>query len=166
MGDFRTLTTWQRAHTLALLIYRVTSDLPASERFGLVSQLRRSAVSVAANLAEGSGRGSDAELTRFAGIALGSLHELEAELRILRDLGLGERQAVDAAIHQALELGRMIGALRRCLLAGVPRKKEAGLPPRGPGPLTDQRPVSSDERPAATAPAPRTTAPAPGSPRS
>jgi four helix bundle protein len=123
MGNYRTLRAWHRAHALALRIYRLTQSLPAAEQYGLTSQLRRAAVSVPANIAEGSGRGSDAELTRFAGIALGSLHELEAELRIMRDLGLGDPQAAADALQEAGELGRMLGALRRRLGSGRPVKR-------------------------------------------
>ena len=87
MQDFRKLDVWQRAHELTLAIYRATRRFPAEERYGLTGQLRRSSVSVAANIAEGCGRQSNADLTRFLHIAMGSASELECELLIADDLG-------------------------------------------------------------------------------
>jgi four helix bundle protein len=86
MGDFRKLKVWEKAHELALEIYRVTAAFPPEERFGLTSQLRLSAASVPTNLAEGSGRNSQKELARFCRISLGSANELESQLILARDL--------------------------------------------------------------------------------
>jgi four helix bundle protein len=77
---------WQRAHDLVLAIYASTRDWPVEERYGLTIQARRAAVSVSANLAEGSARLGGRELRRFADISLGSLSELSCLLRIARDL--------------------------------------------------------------------------------
>jgi four helix bundle protein len=77
MGDFRKLEVWQKSQQLVTSIYRLTSSFPAAERYGLSAQMRRAAVSVSANLAEGCGRMGDAELRRFVRISLGSLSELE-----------------------------------------------------------------------------------------
>src|SRR5688572_27997800 len=77
MGDYRRLQVWQRAHQLVLSIYLVTRTFPRDECFGLVAQMRRAAVSIPANLAEGCGRDTDPEIVRYARIALGSASELE-----------------------------------------------------------------------------------------
>ena len=87
MKDFRSLTVWQKAHQCALGVYRVTSPFPASERFNVTSQLRRSAVSVPSNIAEGCGRRTDADVARFMQIAMGSASEMEDQLLLARDLG-------------------------------------------------------------------------------
>jgi four helix bundle protein len=87
MGDFKKLEVWRRAQNLAGTIYQLTNRFPTTERYGLSSQMRRAAVSVTANLAEGCGRQGDTELRRFVRISLGSLSELECELLLAADLG-------------------------------------------------------------------------------
>ncbi len=79
------------AHATALDVYRLTQSFPTAERYGLVSQLRRSAISIVANIAEGCGRASQRDIARFIRIALGSSNELEAQLLISRDLGYVEK---------------------------------------------------------------------------
>ena len=87
MGDFRQLTVWKRAHGLALEVHRSTGSFPAAERYGLAAQMRRAAVSVVSNIAEGCGRQNDRELAYFLRIARGSVRELECQLLLSRDLG-------------------------------------------------------------------------------
>lgn len=87
MQRFTDLKVWRRGHSLVLGIYRATATFPAEERFGLVSQLRRAAVSVPANIAEGSQRDSPADYARFLNIAQGSLAEVQYLLLFARDLG-------------------------------------------------------------------------------
>jgi four helix bundle protein len=87
MKKFQDLTVWQKAHELTLSVYEATKSFPREELFGLTSQMRRAAVSVPANLAEGHGRFGDTEFHRFCTIALGSLCELEYYLILSRDLG-------------------------------------------------------------------------------
>ena len=87
MGDYRKLHVWERSHRLTLEVYGATSGFPKDELFGLTSQLRRSAASIAANIAEGCGRNGDAELARFMTIAMGSANELDYHLLLARDLG-------------------------------------------------------------------------------
>jgi four helix bundle protein len=97
VSDFTDLQAWNKAHTLALDVYRITARFPKSETYGLQSQMRRSAVSVAANLAEGSGRSTNKDFARFVGIAIGSVSELDYQLLLARDLGyLAEAAAEDA----------------------------------------------------------------------
>jgi len=86
MDAYRRLIAWQRCHALALDVYNATKRFPRAERFGITDQVRRSAVSACANLAEGCARRGSKELMRFAGIALGSLAELDALLLLSRDL--------------------------------------------------------------------------------
>jgi four helix bundle protein len=77
MGDFRQLTVWKSAHALALEVHRSTGCFPPVERYGLAAQMRRAAVSVVSNIAEGCGRQNDRELAYFLRIARGSIHEAE-----------------------------------------------------------------------------------------
>lgn len=88
MRDFRELKVWQKAHEATLDVYRATKDFPREEQFGLTAQVRRSAESIAANIAEGCGRDGDAEFARFLQIALGSASETEYHLLLAKDLGL------------------------------------------------------------------------------
>lgn len=88
MQDFKRLVAWQRAHQLTIEVYRLTAQFPKDEMYGLTSQIRRSANSVAANIAEGSGRSSDAELRRFLFIAVGSVSEREYHTLLAKDLVL------------------------------------------------------------------------------
>jgi four helix bundle protein len=93
---FRGLQIWQRAHELTLELYRTTAAFPKDELYGLTSQIRRSASSIAANIAEGCGRDGEAELTRFRRIAAGSASELEYHLLLAFDLGIIDRRRFDA----------------------------------------------------------------------
>jgi four helix bundle protein len=97
MGDFKKLEVWRRAQKLAGTIYQLTNRFPSAERYGLSSQMRRAAVSVTANLAEGCGRQGDLELRRFVRISLGSLSELECELLLAADLTFLNRSHVRAS---------------------------------------------------------------------
>jgi four helix bundle protein len=108
VSDYRKLIVWQHAHGLVLTVYQATTAFPEEEMYGLTTQTRRAANSVPANIAEGTGRGTQAELARFCRIACGSLNELEYHLLLARHLGYlcGES-------HKALE--EKIVALRRLL---------------------------------------------------
>jgi four helix bundle protein len=88
MKDFRQLKVWQKAHELVLLLYQITASFPRAENYGLTAQIRRAGASIPSNLAEGCGRGGDAELARFCCIARGSASELEYHLLLSRDLKL------------------------------------------------------------------------------
>jgi four helix bundle protein len=84
--DFRDLLVWQKAHKLTLEIYKFSADFPESENYGLSSQIRRAAVSVTSNIAEGFGRKSLKEKDQFLAIAHGSLYEVESQTEIAKDL--------------------------------------------------------------------------------
>ena len=86
MKDFRTPHVWKKAHALTLHVYKTTNNFPKEELFGLASQMRRSSSSIPTNIAEGCGRGSDAESRRFLQIAFGSLSELDYQLIFSRRL--------------------------------------------------------------------------------
>src|SRR4051794_7820520 len=86
MQDYRNLKVWEKAHQLTLVIYKVTTQFPKEELYGLTSQVRRACSSIPANVAEGCGRNSDAELARFLQIAMGSASELDYHLLLARDL--------------------------------------------------------------------------------
>jgi four helix bundle protein len=86
MKDFRDLKVWEKAHEVVLACYDLTAHFPKHEVFGIVSQIRRAASSVAANIAEGCGRGGSAEFQRFLHMAMGSASELEYHMLLSRDL--------------------------------------------------------------------------------
>ncbi len=88
MQDFRDLRVWQAAHRAAVAVYRVSATFPRAEMFGLTSQVRRSAASIGANIAEGCGRSTDADRGRLFQMALGSARETLSHLLLARDLGL------------------------------------------------------------------------------
>ena len=118
MKDFRTLTVWQKSHELALSIYKETKGFPKEEVFGLTSQMRRAASSVSANIAEGCGRGSDADLSRFLQIAFGSISELDCHLILARDLTLLNVERYDKIYSQVIEVRRMLASLIRKIKDG------------------------------------------------
>ena len=91
MEDFKDLKVWSKAHELALAVYSCTRAFPREEIYGLTSQLRRATSSIGANIAEGCGRRSDAEMKRFLQIARGSSSEVEYHLLLARDLGFIDR---------------------------------------------------------------------------
>jgi four helix bundle protein len=109
------LRVWQAAMSLTELIYQITAKLPPSERFGLLPQMRRSARSVTANIAEGYGRGRTGDYRRFLSYASGSLAELETDLELVRRLELLPGEEVEAARRLASEVGRLLSGLRRSL---------------------------------------------------
>ncbi|MBN8809600.1 MAG: four helix bundle protein [Sphingomonas sp.] len=109
--SFRDLIVWQRAMAMAEGVYRLTSEYPRDEQFGLVSQTRRAAVSVAANIAEGHGRGTRAAYAGFLRIARGSLREVETHLLLASRLGMGSGEQIDGLLVDAGEIGRMLHTL-------------------------------------------------------
>jgi four helix bundle protein len=112
MKDFRSLNVWQRSHSLVLDVYRVKMSFPSDEAFGLRSQLRRSAASVPANIAEGCGRGADADFARFVQIALGSASETEYHLLLAKDLGYIEMSNHEDLSNDVREVKKMLTGLR------------------------------------------------------
>ena len=108
MQNFRQLSVWQKSHKLTLFIYNITRTFPKEERFGLTSQLRRAASSIAANIAEGCGRSTRIEFRRFLDLAMGSASEVEYFLLLAFDLGLITAVTYDPAGKSITEIKRML----------------------------------------------------------
>ncbi len=108
---FKELTVWQRSIELTTEIYRLTQAFPREEIFGLTSQLRRAAVSVASNIAEGHSRATKGEYVQFLGIARGSTAEVETQLTICRNLKIGNEAAFARCESLSTEVGKMLSAL-------------------------------------------------------
>ena len=111
MRNYKDLHVWEKAHNLTLSVYRATRTFPSDERFGLTSQIRRSASSIPANLAEGCGRRSDGEMSRFVLIALGSGAELSYHLLLSHDLGFLVREDFERLASDLDEVMKMLSAL-------------------------------------------------------
>jgi four helix bundle protein len=108
MRDFRELKVWHKAHSLTLDVYCATKTFPREELYGLTSQIRRAAASIGANIAEGSGKSSRADLARYLQIALGSASELENHLLLSRDLGYSISEVHEQLSHQVTETKKML----------------------------------------------------------
>jgi four helix bundle protein len=113
--SYRDLTVWQKAVDLVTDAYRLSATFPKSEDFGLRSQVRRAAVSVPANIAEGHGRTGIGEYLHHLSIAHGSLAELETLLKVAVNLGHLEPSGVEAIEKQSEEVSRLVRALMRRL---------------------------------------------------
>jgi four helix bundle protein len=111
MQDTGNLAVTEHAHRLAVAVYRHTNAFPATERFGLTSQMRRAAVSIASNIAEGCGRRSNRELLQFLYISAGSAKELACQLRIATELGYGEQVSAEALSDETGRVARMLARL-------------------------------------------------------
>ncbi len=137
MQDYRKLKVWEAAHALVLAIYRVTTDFPREEQFGLASQMRRSAASIPTNIVEGCGRSTQADFLRFLYISMGSAKELEYQLLLSSDLGL-----LTIPVHQQLReetdrVTRMLSALISTVKRVSPGERTT---------TNDERRTTNDER--------------------
>jgi four helix bundle protein len=117
MRDFRSLKVWGKAHRLVLDVYKATAPFPRSEFHDLTRQIRRASASIPANISEGCGRGSAADLARFLHIAMGSASELEYHLLLSRDLKLLAKSDHERLAGDATEIKRMLAALIKKLSA-------------------------------------------------
>jgi four helix bundle protein len=115
--SFRDLFAWQRAIELAVSVYTLTGSFPSSEKFGLSFQLRRAAVSVASNIAEGYGRTTRGEYLQFLGQARGSNSEVETQLVIVRAIGMNVGPEVKGAESLCADVGRLLNGLMKSLRA-------------------------------------------------
>jgi len=111
MKNFRDLMVWRKAHLLTLESYRVTETFPKQEIYGITSQMRRCAASIAANIAEGCGKKGNAEFQRFLGIAAGSASELEYHFLLARDLRMLAPADYERLNVAVLEIKRMLASL-------------------------------------------------------
>ena len=113
--SYEDLIAWQKSMDFAEQIYRITSNFPNTEKFGLIAQLRRAAVSIPSNLAEGQGRLTTGEFKQFIGHARGSLYEVQTQLRISARLGFIEGKACDRLLESSFEIGRIMHGLMAAL---------------------------------------------------
>jgi four helix bundle protein len=117
--SYKDLVVWQKAMDLVEMIYHVTKDFPTDERYGLTNQLRRAAVSIPSNIAEGQARHSTAEFKNFLSIARGSLAEVETQLLIARRLNYIEPEKLAELVDVQAEVNKMTSALMSKLAARV-----------------------------------------------
>ncbi len=115
--NFKDLLVWQKGMDIAKMIYELTFAFPKEERFGLVSQMRRAAVSIPSNIAEGQARHTTGEFVQFISHAEGSLAELETQLRLAVELKFLSREGSASLFHSMDEERKMLNALRRTLTA-------------------------------------------------
>lgn len=111
MNHYRELIVWQKSKVLVLAIYNLTKSYPKDEAYGLTSQMRRAAISIPSNIAEGSGRRSTSEFLQFLYITRGSLFELATQMEISHDLSLIDLNQMNQAYAQINEIERMLNAL-------------------------------------------------------
>lgn len=114
-ASFRDLEAWREAMALAVHLYELSTRLPSAERFGLISQLRRAAVSIPSNLAEGHARGATRDFIRFIGMARGSLAEAETQVELAGRLGYVVRSEISVTMARCDKLGRILRGLRKSL---------------------------------------------------
>lgn len=118
--SFRDLKVWQKGISLVEHVYLFTRDFPKEETYGLTSQMRRAAVSVPGNIAEGHARESTKEFLRFLSIAVGSLSEVETYLEVAKRLTYGKAETADKLLTELTEERRMLRGLQRSLKAKLP----------------------------------------------
>jgi four helix bundle protein len=120
MQDFRKLQVWRKSHNLVLEVYAKTASFPNAELFGVTAQTRRAAISIAANIAEGSGRSGDREFARFLQMSLGSASEVEYFSILIADLGLLSKAEAAKLEARATEIKRMLSGL----IASLPIRRQ------------------------------------------
>ena len=118
MNDYEKLNVWRDAHRLALDVYVLTRKFPDDERFGLISQIQRAAVSVPTNIAEGAGRRTPADFRRFLDISAGSSNEIEVCALLAHDFGWIEAEESDSIQKQVKSIRRQLYGLSATLTAG------------------------------------------------
>lgn len=123
MNDYKKLAVWELAMECVLDIYRMTKQFPTDERFGLVSQMNRAAVSIASNIAEGAGRNSAREFIQFLGYASGSLAELETQVIICERVELIIQEDAAVLKEKLVRMHKQIYALMKSLEAGAASKR-------------------------------------------
>lgn len=115
MNNYKNLKVWQDSVNLAFNVYKATEQFPKEEAYGLTYQIRRSAVSIASNIAEGSGRNSSKEFNQFLGIAHGSSYELDTQLIIAAKVGLLENSNYEKLSEDLIEIQKMNSGLKKSL---------------------------------------------------
>lgn len=115
MHRYKELEVWKKALNLSLDVYRLTKNFPSEEKFGLVSQMRRSSVSISSNIAEGAGRNTNGEFKQFLGFAQGSAYELETQLIIARNMEFISKEDSERAEKEIPSISNMIFKLKQSL---------------------------------------------------
>jgi four helix bundle protein len=115
MNNYKELKVWQKAVDLATSVYELTKNFTSTEVYGIVSQMRRAAVSIPSNLAEGAGRGTNKDFSYFLNISLGSAFELETQLIISEKIGYITIEQLSEKINQINEIEKMIRGLQKSL---------------------------------------------------
>ncbi len=115
MHNFEKLLFWQKSIVLAKDIYLICQNISSDEKFGLISQMKRSVVSIPSNIAEGSGRNNNKEFNHFLAIALGSAFELETQLILSKELNLLSEDSVQKIISDLIEIQKMIYSFKQNL---------------------------------------------------
>ena len=115
LKSYKDLNVWHKSYELCLKTYRITGKFPIEERYGLTSQIRRSAVSIPSNIAEGYGRKTTADYIRLLYIAYGSVCELETQILLAGDLGYIEKEELNTVCEDIAEIERMLKALIKSL---------------------------------------------------
>ncbi len=144
MQDFRKLEVWRRAYDLTLQVYQATRSMPAEEKYGLVSQMRRCSVSIPANIAEGCGRETKADLKRFLHIAMGSASELECQLLLAADLDFMNSDMANELIKHLTTTKKMLNALIGRIRAEITASARDSQQPR----TSHQSPTTTYQEPA------------------
>jgi four helix bundle protein len=121
--SYRELIAWQKAMALARQVYLLTASMPKREVYGLVSQIRRAAVAIPSNIAEGYGRVTDTQFRHFLGNARGSLCELQTQLELAADLGYMSREAEHQLTEQGTEVARLINGFLSSLKHANPANR-------------------------------------------
>lgn len=111
MQNYRNLSVWTKSHELGLRIYRVTQGFPRNEQYGLIAQMRRAALSIPSNIAEGCGRNGNPELAHFLDIAKGSANELDYQLLVAKDLTYLKPEDYQALAECLEEIQKMLASL-------------------------------------------------------
>jgi four helix bundle protein len=118
--SYRDLLVWQKSMALAKEIYKITAGFPSEEKFGLISQMRRAAVSVPSNIAEGQARNTTGEFVLFISHAEGSLAELDTQLTLAVELNFLSLEKAGSCLDSITELRRMLNGLRRVVTGRKP----------------------------------------------
>lgn len=115
MHKYKELIVWQKARILVKEVYQLTVSFPSSEKYGLTSQIQRAAISIPANIAEGSGRGSNKDFSRFLDIAIASAFELETEIILSYDLSFINEQNLNSILPKIQEVQKMLYSFKHQL---------------------------------------------------
>ncbi|MBB6369598.1 four helix bundle protein [Chryseobacterium shigense] len=115
MHNFEKLLFWQKSIVLAKNVYIICQEISSDEKYGLISQIKRSAVSIPSNIAEGSGRNGSKEFNHFLAVALGSAFELQTQLILIRELNLLPEEKINTLLSEVSEIQRMIYSFKNNL---------------------------------------------------